>query len=146
MKKSIFQMLREGRSDYILVRRDGRDVIRVSGHAPSPSNLLRGEKTRYCKNVFLIFVKNMIDETGENSAELAKFIRWKESDNANERKLGEIALNNLIVAIGEDAKKGMNYRIIESNNDDELKKDVNQVRDMLKTTVFVPLKYIAMAD
>jgi len=93
MKKSIFQMLREGRSDYIPVRRDGRDVIRVSGHAPSPSNLLRGEKTRHCKNVFLIFVKNMIDETRENSAALAKFIRWKESDNANERELGEIALN-----------------------------------------------------
>jgi len=146
MKKSILRTLRAGRSEYIAVKRDGRDVIRVSGHAPTPPRLLRGEKTRYCKNIFLIFVKNAIDETGENSAELAKFIRLKESDNANERKLGEIALNNYIVEIGEYAKKGMNYRIIEGNSDDEVDTAVEKVKAMLKTTVFVPLKYIAMAD
>jgi len=64
--------------------------------------------------------------------------------NIKKSSTADFRLNNLIVAIGEDAKKGMNYRIIESNNDDELKKDVNQVRNMLKTTVFVPLKYISI--
>jgi len=146
MKKSIFQTLTAGQSEYIPVRRDGRDVIRLSDHAPTPFRLLRGEKTRYCKNVFLIFVKNMIDETGKNSAELAKFIRLTESDNANERKLGEIALNNYIFSIGEDAKKGINYRIIEGYSDYEIDTAVEKVKAMLKTTVFVPLKYIAMAD
>jgi len=146
MKKSMLRTLREGRSDYIAVKRDGRDIIRVSSHAPTPPRLLRGEKTKYCTNIFLIFVKNTIDETGKNSADLAKFIRLKESDNANERKLGEIALNNYIVEIGENAKKGMNYMIIEGNSDDEIDTAVEEVRAVLKTSVFVPLKYITADD
>jgi len=146
MKKSICRTLTAGQSEYIPVKQDGRDVIRISGHAPTPYRLLRGKDTMHCKNVYLIFAKNMIDETRESGAELAKFIQLKESDNANERKLGEIALNNYIVSIGEDAKKGINYRIIEGNSDDEINKDVNAVKNMLKTTVFVPLKYITVAD
>jgi len=146
MRNSRIQALIAGKSEYMAVKRDGRDIIRVSNHTPNPFRLLRGEKTKHCKNVYLIFMKNIIDETRENGAELATLIRLKESSDTEKRELGEIGLNNLIVRIGEDAKKGMNYRIIEGNSDDEIDTAVEEVKAMLKTTVFVPLKYIAMTD
>jgi len=146
MKKPLTRKSIENQSDYIPVKRDGRDVIRVSNHLPSAKRLLSGSVTGKCKNVYLIFRKSMIDETTESGAELAMLIRLKESNNADERKQGEIALNNLIVAIGEDAKKGMNYRIIEGSSKNDVRKAVDNAKNMLKTSVFVPLKYIAMTD
>jgi len=146
MKKPINIKSIKRKSDYIAVKQDGMDIIRVSNHLPDAKRLLNGSVTGKCKNVYLIFRKSMIDETTKDGAELAALIRLKESDNANERKLGEITLNNYIVEIGKKAKKGMNYRIIEGNSNDETKKAVNDVIKMLKTSAFVPLKFIDLAE
>jgi len=146
MKKPITLKSIERQSQYIPVKRDGRDVIRVSNHLPAAMRLLNGNLTGKCRNVYLIFVKSIIDETTKNGAELAILIRLMESNYANEREYGEITLNNFIVEIGEDAKKGMNYRIIDGNSDGEINQNVNDVKKMLKTSGFLPLAYIDMAD
>jgi len=138
MRKSIFQMLIDGESAYIPVKWDGSDVIRVSGHMPNPKRLLKGRITAKCKNVYLIFVKNMIDK----KSGLAKLIHVMGLNNPEIKMCGETDLNNLIVEIGKDAKKGMNYQIIEANSDDEIDTAVKKAKERLKTTVFVPLKYI----
>jgi len=146
MKTPITRKSIENQSDYIPVRRDGRDIIRVSNHLPTAKRLLSGSVTGKCKNIYLIFRKSMIDETTESGAELATLIKLKESSNADERKQGEIVLNNIIVEIGKDAKKGMNYMIIDGSNKDEVRKAIDDVKNMLKATVFVPLKYITTDD
>jgi len=68
MAKSIIQKITENGTAYIPVKKDGKDVIRVSDHAPNPYRLRSGADTKHCKNVYLIFVKSMIDKTRESSA------------------------------------------------------------------------------
>jgi len=146
MKKPITRKYIKKQSQYIPVNPDGMDVIRVSNHLPTSKRLLNGSLTGKCKNVYLILRKSIIDETTKDGAELAALIRLKESDNANERKLGNITLNNYIVEIGKKTKKGMNYRIIEGNSDAEIDTAVEDVKTMLKTSAFVPLKFIDSAE
>jgi len=55
---------------------------------------------------------------------------------------GETDLNNWMVEIGNDAKKGMNYQIIDGNSGHEIDTAVEKATNMLKTSIFVPLKYI----
>jgi hypothetical protein len=142
MKRTIKQLLCAGSSIYIVVKKDGKDVIRVSGHLPKPANLLKGKQTKGCKNVYLIFVKSAINLTRNNGSKLALAIRLMESKDADERKRGEIYLNNLVAGIGADTQKGTNYLIIDGNTELEIDNAVKIVKQMLKTSVFKPLKHI----
>jgi hypothetical protein len=142
MKKIISLLLNKAnKSTYLPVKKDGRDVIRVSGHLPTAANLRAGKKTKDCKNVYLIFVKSMFDVTHKNSAKLAELVKLIDSNDPAEKKLGETRLNDLIVEIGYDANKGMNYMIIDGNSNYEVRETVKAVTRTLKTSVFVPLEY-----
>jgi predicted house-cleaning noncanonical NTP pyrophosphatase (MazG superfamily) len=142
MKKTVSQLLSEIDSVYVPVRNNCRDIIRISGHPPAPNRLKNGEYTKNCKNVYLIFVKSLIDETWEDDAELAELIQLIESNDPEEKKHGDICLNNWIVEIGNKANKGMNYLIIDGNSEYEIDATVEKVKKMLKTSAFIPLEYI----
>jgi hypothetical protein len=142
MKKTISQLLGEGGSVYISATKDGSGVIRVSGHLPDPDKLCIGDVTKNCKNIFLILVRSQIvAQIRRDGAKLAELVRSIDSNNPVEKKLGEMRLNNLIAEIGYDAKKGMNYQIIDGNSEHEIKAAIKAVTKMLKTSVFKPLEY-----
>jgi hypothetical protein len=143
MKKSISRRLNKtDDSTYIPVKIDGRDVIRISGHLPTAANLRAGKDTKNCKNIFLIFVRNrIVSQIWGEDRTLAKLLRLIDSDDPAEKKCGEIDLNNILVCIGKEAGKGINYKIIDGNSDYEVKETVKAVTRTLKTSVFVPLKY-----
>jgi hypothetical protein len=142
MKKTISQRLIDGESIYISAKKDGSAVIRVSGHLPTSANLFYGRVTKNCKDVYLIFVKSVIDVTLESGKRLASAIHLIESRDPKEKKLGEIRLNNWVVSIGDGAGKKMNYLIIDGNSEHEIKAAIKAVTKMLKTSVFKPLKHI----
>jgi len=132
----------EKNSFYIPVKKDGHDIVRISNHLPSSNNLLNGDETKNCKNVYLIFVKNKINKKTKNCIVLAQLIHLIESNNPQRRIDGETKLNNLLVEIGNDAKKGINYQIVSETNDNDIEKAIKNIITTLKTTVFKPLKYI----
>jgi len=141
MKKTISRQLIESGSVYIPAKKDGRDVIRVSGHLPTAANLLNGDFTRGCKNIYLIFVRDQISvQTRKDGAILYELVRLMDSNDPVKKRRGETDLNNVLVLIGEDACKGVNYRIINKIN--EVDATVKEVRRTLNTSVFMPLKYI----
>jgi len=142
MKKSVFQRFIDHGSAYIPVRKDGHDIIRVSSHIPTSTVLFNGKMTGKCKNIYLIFVKNGIDKTKIGGIKLAQLIKLIESNNPEEQIQGKTELNNILVNIGDDLKKGINYQIIEGNSKYEIDKATNNAQKMLKTTIFKPLKYI----
>jgi len=145
MKKSIFRKLKSIDKDsiYIPVKRDGRDVIRIGSHLPDPRNLFSGSVTGKCENIYLIFVKSKINEKRQGGIKLSQLIQSIESNNPKERIKGEIELNNLLVKMGNDIQKGINYQIIDGNTERETEKAVDNVMKMLKTGVFAPLRYIS---
>jgi hypothetical protein len=142
MKKTIIQQLDDNDSVYIVATKDGSCVIRVSGHLPDPEKLRDGGVTRNCKNIYLLLVKNFMDKTQEENVQLARLIELKESCNIEEKMQGDVELNNWIVEIGNNAKIGMNYLIIDGNSEHEIKATIKTVMKKLKTTIFIPLKYI----
>jgi len=147
MKKSIIQTiirkLIDNGSAYVPVKRDGHEVIRISNHIPTPENLFRGRITGKCKNVYLIFVKSMIDEKRQSGIKLKRFIQFIESTDSEEKIQANIELNNFLFQIGNEVKKGINYQIIDGNSGHEIEQAIDNAVKMLKTTVFVPLKYIS---
>jgi len=144
MKKSIIKKLKSVDKDsvYIPVKQDGHDVIRVGNHLPNPKNLFDGEITEKCKNIYLIFVKSKIDKKREDGIRLARLIHLIESNDPKEKIQGKTELNNLLVKMGNDIQKGINYQIINGDSDYDIKKTTNNIHKMLKATVFTPLKYI----
>jgi hypothetical protein len=142
MKESISDKLKKQKSIYIPVNSIGDIVIRVSNHFPVAERLVKERVTRKCKNIYLIFVKNMVDKSRKNGVKLANLIRLTESTDDELRIQGEVDLNNFIVKIGNDIQKGMNYKIIDGNSEYELKKAINDVKNMLKSSNFIPLKHI----
>jgi len=146
MKKTVSQLLSEIDSAYVPVGKDGKNVIRVSGHPPDPVRIKEGKYTKNCENIYLIFVKSLIDTAWQDDAELEKLIRLIESSDAKERARGKADLNNWMVEIGDEAKKGMCYQIIDGNCRRDIDTAVENAAKMLKTSVFVPLKHIVTAD
>jgi len=142
MKKSVFQKFINHGSAYIPADKDGRIVIRISNHMPTPIRLFYGDITGKCENIYLIFVKSKIEKEKEGGIKLTRLIQLKESNNPKERIQGEIELNNILVNIGNSIKKGINYQIIDGNSKREIEKATDNAVKMLKTTVFIPLEYI----
>jgi hypothetical protein len=143
MSKKVSRLLDVHDSVYINVKRGGDTVIRVSNHLPVPERLVSGSKTKKCDNIYFIFVKSKIDISRKSGARLATLIQLKESKNETEKLQGEAELNNLIVKIGNDSNKSVNYMIV--NNPGEADAVVEDVKKMLKTSVFVPLQHIIAA-
>jgi hypothetical protein len=143
MKKSLSRRLNKAdNSTYLPVKKDGRDVIRISGHLPTAANLRAGSDTKNCKNIFLIFVRNrIVSQIWGEDRTLAELLKLIDSDDPAERKRGEIDLNNTLVCIGEEAGKGINYSIIDGNSNYEVIEAIEAVTRTLKTSVFVPLEY-----
>jgi hypothetical protein len=143
MKNIISQLLtKKVDSVYIPVTKDGNIVIRVSGHLPKVKNLLKKHLTKNCKYVSLIFVRSLIAaQLRKSGTTLADLVRLIDSDNPEEKMQGEKNLNNLVVRIGKDAQKGMNYIIIDGKNNAEMNVAVKELTRKHKTTVFIPLEY-----
>jgi len=135
--RTIMRQLAEKGSTYIPVDKNGYNVIRLSNHIPTSENLFRGKITGKCKNVYLIFVKSKIDEKRQSGIKLKRFIQFVESNNLQ----AKIEFNNLLFKIGDDVKKGINYRIIDGNSKQEIEEAIDNAVKMLKTTVFRPLQY-----
>jgi hypothetical protein len=80
-------------------------------------------------------------QTRKDSAKLEELVALIDSNDSDEKIRGEVYLNNTLVWIGEDAGKKVNYRIVDNLN--EVDAVVEEVRRMLRTSAFNPLKYIS---
>jgi hypothetical protein len=142
MKKTISQLLNEIDSVYIPATKDGSSVIRISGHLPAPYRLRHGDVTGNCKNIYMIFLRNKIAaQTRADNARLSELVRLIDSNDPAEKRRGVIGLNNILVWIGKDINKKINYQIIDGNSEHEINTTVENVKTMLKTSAFIPLEY-----
>jgi len=142
MMRTIMRKLVKDGSTYIPVDKNGQEVIRLSNHLPTPKNLFRGKITGKCKNIYLIFVKSMIDKKRQSGFDFMRIIQLIESNNPKQKTRAETKLNNFLFGIGNDIKKGINYQIIDGNSEREIEEAIDNAVKMLKTTAFSPLQYI----
>jgi hypothetical protein len=147
MKKTVNQLLNKIDSAYIPAAKDGSSVIRISGHLPDADRLRDGDITKDCKNIYMIFVRSLIAvQTRSDDAQLSELVALIDSNDPAKKKRGATDLNNILVWIGEDAGKGINYQIIDGNSNNEIKSTVKTVTKTLKTSVFKRLEYINIIE